>query len=180
MWHHLKNFDLAAGGVQVLRVLSAFILFKSVNLDPERNSFLSAVFPRGELCTYAMNLQWGKEGKIINVEHMIGSTWSTFKSIFGSISAQTRMCQILTGMIFTCLKLDRTLSRSRDNVKESIALIRICPTYLGLQDRLKHVRRYWHNICIAPLSVRENFWPMKFCFRHVLFINYTKQLWWSW
>lgn len=57
VWHHLKDFDLAAGGVQVLGVLSAFILFKSVNLDPERNSFLSTVFPRGELCTDAMNLQ---------------------------------------------------------------------------------------------------------------------------
>ncbi len=57
VWHHLKDFDLAAGGVQVLGVLSAVILFKSVNLDPERHSLLSTVFPRGELCTDAMNLQ---------------------------------------------------------------------------------------------------------------------------
>lgn len=53
---YLKDFDLAAGRVQVLHVLSAFILFKGVYLDTEWNSFFSAVFPRGELCTDAVNL----------------------------------------------------------------------------------------------------------------------------
>lgn len=62
MWRHLKDFDLAAGRVQVLSIFSAFILLKGVDLDPERNSFLSAVFPRGELCTDAMNLRQEKEG----------------------------------------------------------------------------------------------------------------------
>lgn len=63
MWRHLKDFDLAAGRVQVLSIFSTFILFKGVNLDPEWNSFLSAMFPWGELCTDAMNLQREKEGK---------------------------------------------------------------------------------------------------------------------
>lgn len=70
---YLKDFDLAAGRVQVLRVLSAFILFKGVYLDTEWNSFLSAVFPRGELCTDAMNLHRREEGKRISVEHVTGA-----------------------------------------------------------------------------------------------------------
>lgn len=53
---YLEDFDLAAARVQVLRVLSAFILFKGVDLDTKRNSFFSTVFPRGELCTDAVNL----------------------------------------------------------------------------------------------------------------------------
>lgn len=68
MWHlneplqghrdecYLKHFDLAAGGVQVLGVLSVLRLCEGVDLDAERYAFLSTMLPRRELCAYAMHL----------------------------------------------------------------------------------------------------------------------------
>lgn len=53
---YLKHFDLAAGGVQVLHILSALILFEGVDLDAERYALLSAMLPRCELCAYAVHL----------------------------------------------------------------------------------------------------------------------------
>lgn len=43
--------------MQMIRVLAIFGLLESVNLNPERNSFLSSVFARGELSADTMYLQ---------------------------------------------------------------------------------------------------------------------------
>lgn len=54
---HLKDFDLAGGRVDVLCVLSIFSQGKCVNLDPEGDALLPAMFPGSELCADAVHLQ---------------------------------------------------------------------------------------------------------------------------
>lgn len=60
---HLKDFDLAGGRVEVLRVLSSVSQGEGVNLDPEGNALLSTVLPGSELSADAVHLeqQTGKE-----------------------------------------------------------------------------------------------------------------------
>lgn len=56
---YLEHLDLAAGRVQVLRVLPILILLKRVNLHTERHALLTPVLPRGELCADAVHLGGG-------------------------------------------------------------------------------------------------------------------------
>lgn len=53
---YFKDFDLAAGRVQMLRVLSCFILFECVNLDAKWDPLLTTMLTHCELCADAMNL----------------------------------------------------------------------------------------------------------------------------
>lgn len=61
---HLEDLDLAGGGVEVLRVLFALVLFERVDLDAERNALLPAVLPHGELCADAVYLDSGHEHRV--------------------------------------------------------------------------------------------------------------------
>lgn len=54
---HLKDFDLAGGGVEVLRVLLILVLFERVDLDAERHALFSSMFSHGEFCANAVYLQ---------------------------------------------------------------------------------------------------------------------------
>lgn len=56
IFSNLENFDLAGCRVEMLCVLSILVLFKRVDLDAERDAFLSSVLAHGELCAYAVNL----------------------------------------------------------------------------------------------------------------------------
>lgn len=64
--------------MQVIRVFAVFSLFESVNLNPERNSFLSSVFARGELSADTMHLQKTKRrrrtlrGVLARYQHQVG------------------------------------------------------------------------------------------------------------
>lgn len=53
---YLEHLDLAAGRVQVLRVLPVLVLLKGVNLHSERHALFTPVLPRGELCADTMYL----------------------------------------------------------------------------------------------------------------------------
>lgn len=57
----LKDFDLAGGRVEVLRVLSSVSLGEGVNLDPEGDALLSTVLPGSELCADAVHLKMSAE-----------------------------------------------------------------------------------------------------------------------
>lgn len=60
---YLKDFDLAGGRVEVLCVISTVSLGERVDLDPEGDTFLSAVFPGSELRADAVHLQTeGRQG----------------------------------------------------------------------------------------------------------------------
>lgn len=54
---YLKNFDLAAGWMQMICIFSVFSLLKSVNLNPKRNSFFSSMFTGCKFSTDAMDLK---------------------------------------------------------------------------------------------------------------------------
>lgn len=58
---YLKDFDLAGGRVEVLRVLSTVSQGKRVELDSEGDALLPAMFPGSELCTDAVHLQTAGE-----------------------------------------------------------------------------------------------------------------------
>lgn len=58
---HLKDFDLAGGGMEVLRVLSTVSLGERVDLDPEGDALLPAMLPGSELCADAVHLQTGAQ-----------------------------------------------------------------------------------------------------------------------
>lgn len=60
---YLEDLDLAAGGVQVLRVLPILVLLEGVNLDPKGNPLLSSVLPHGELRADTVNLGEGKASR---------------------------------------------------------------------------------------------------------------------
>lgn len=59
---YLKDFDLAAGWVDMLDVFSVFIGGVSVHLDSEGHPFLPAVLPGGELGADAVDLK-GQENR---------------------------------------------------------------------------------------------------------------------
>lgn len=54
---YLKDFDLAAGGVEVLGVFSSFVLLKSVNLNTERDTLFSSMLAHSKLCADTVNLK---------------------------------------------------------------------------------------------------------------------------
>lgn len=56
---YLEDLDLAAGRVQVLRVLPVLVLLEGVNLHPKGHPLLPAVLPHGELRADAVNLGGG-------------------------------------------------------------------------------------------------------------------------
>lgn len=63
---HLKNFDLAAGGVLMLSVLPGLVLLESVDLNTERHSLLSSMLTHGELCADTMDLNNRKKRVTVN------------------------------------------------------------------------------------------------------------------
>lgn len=64
---YLKDFDLAGGRVEVLRVLCSVPLDECVNLDPEGDTLLSTVLPGSELCADAVHLQTDRSTRMFNV-----------------------------------------------------------------------------------------------------------------
>lgn len=54
---YLEDFDLAAGGMDMLHVFPVFIGGKSVHLDTEGHPFLAAMLPGGELGADAVDLE---------------------------------------------------------------------------------------------------------------------------
>lgn len=57
---YLEHFDLAAGRVQVLRVLPALVLPEGVDLHAEGNALLAAVLAQRELRADAVHLRTGE------------------------------------------------------------------------------------------------------------------------
>lgn len=53
---YLEDFDLAAGGVDVLDIVAALVGGERVYLDPEGYAFLTAMLPGGELGANAVDL----------------------------------------------------------------------------------------------------------------------------
>lgn len=64
---YLKDFDLAGGRVEVLRVLCSVSLGERVNLDPEGDALLSTVLPGSELCADAVHLKADRSTRMFNV-----------------------------------------------------------------------------------------------------------------
>lgn len=56
VFFYLEDFNLAAGGMDVLHVLPTFVGGEGVHLDPEGHTFLAAVLPGGELSADAVHL----------------------------------------------------------------------------------------------------------------------------
>lgn len=54
---YLEDFDLAAGGMDMLHVFAMFISGESVNLDTEGHPFLPAMLPGGELSADTVDLR---------------------------------------------------------------------------------------------------------------------------
>lgn len=59
----LEDFDLAAGGVDVLDVVAVLVGGERVHLDPEGHALLSTVLPGGELGADAIDLD--EDGSIL-------------------------------------------------------------------------------------------------------------------
>lgn len=61
---YLEHLDLAAGRVQVFRVLPILTLLEGIDLHPKGHALLAPVLPRGELCADAVHLQGTRGGQV--------------------------------------------------------------------------------------------------------------------